>query len=287
MKMLRIQALGVIAMAAAVGGLVAAQSSEGTLKGWSSLTLGAEKALIFSATATMTVEETSHKATGKSAILFKTHSTVRFLGATGFEEETTSWIDATARRPLEFFQMRPSDSARRYLFMDGFIRQTSWEPPPENPGVEFARWRELATDDKRFTYADGTALQAGESPTDSYSLLYLLRDIDLSSDAATPREFTTIYRRHLMRVRVVPGERRRNEREALNEATGDVEKLKLRERRIKVKPIGEGASSFKGLAGMEGETEIWVDELTGALVEIDGAAPGFGATQVVLKSFRR
>ena len=289
MKRLRVHAMLVILTIAVLGGRAAADPSAGagTLKGWSSLTLGAEKAMIFSATATMTVGEASHKGTGKPAILFKTHSTVRLLGATGFEEETTSWIDSAGRRPLEFFQFRPADSARRYLFMDGFVRQTNWEPPAENPASEFGGWRELETSERRFTYADGTTLQTGESPTDFYSLLYLLRDIDLSSQTTAPREFTTIYRRHLMRIRVVPGEHRRNEREVLNEATGEVEKLNLRERRLKVKPLGEGAASFKGLAGMQGETEIWVDEMTGALVEIDGEAPGFGATQIVLRSFRR
>src|SRR5262245_46116539 len=206
MKTPRMQIMLIIVIGVAVTGPFATEPTKGTLKGWSSLTLGAEKAMIFSATATMTVTEESHKATGKPAILFKTHSTVRLLGATGFEEETSSWIDATKRQPLEFFQLRPADSARRYLFMDGFVRQTIWEPPSQDPSVEFAKWRDLGTDDKRFTFADGTTLQAGESPTDSYSLLYLLRDIDLASKTAAPREFTTIYRRHLMRIRVIPGE---------------------------------------------------------------------------------
>ena len=291
MKILRSLAMLTILFVFRPVGSIAAESAgpsdTGSLKGWTSLTLEAEKAMVFSAKATMTVAQAPHKGSGKTAILFKTHSKVTLLGATGFEEETTSWIDTAGRRPIEFFQLRPGDSARRYLFMDGFVRQTSWEPPADHPDVEFAKWRELETDDKRFTFADGSMPKKGESTTDSYSLLYLLRDIDLTSQTATPREFTTIYRRHLMRIRVVPGEHRRNEREVLNEATGEKEKLELRERRIKVKPLGEGASSYKGLAGMQGETEIWVDESSGALVEIDGDAPGFGATRVVLKSFRR
>lgn len=287
MKSFHLSIAVTVLAAGALGVLAATEPSKGSLEGWTSLTLGAEKAMIFSATATMTVEKAAYKKTGKPAILFKTHSKVRLLGATGFEEETTSWIDTEGRRALEFFQFRPSDSARRYLFMDGFIRQTNWEPPEDNPGIEFDKWRETETNDRRFTYADGTTLKTGESPTDSYSLLYLLRDLDLASQTTAPREFTTIYRRHLMRIRIVPGEHRRNQREVVNEATGNTEKLNLLERRVKVKPIGEGASSYKGLAGMQGETEIWVDERSGALVEIDGDAPGFGNTEIVLKSFRR
>lgn len=259
----------------------------GSLKGWTSLTLGAEKAVIFSASTVLTISEERQEATSRPSVVLKTHSTVRLLGATGFEEQTTSRIDRENGRPLEFFQLRPGDTARRYVFLDGIVRQTVWEPPAGDSAADFSRWREVETSDKRFTYADGSAPKAGESLTDFYSLIYLLRGPELSATPSEPKEFTTIYRRHLMRIRVIPGERRQSAREAVNEATGAAETLKLSELRIKIKPLGEEAGSFRGLMGMQGETEVWLDEASGALLEIDGEAPGFGPTQITLKSFRR
>ncbi|HEY3174143.1 MAG TPA: hypothetical protein VGK94_00110 [Candidatus Polarisedimenticolia bacterium] len=276
-----------VASALSLGTRAGVPDGTGSLKGWTSLTLGAEKAVLFTANADLTVSEGTHTGTGRPAVIFKTHSTVRLLGATGFEEETTSWIDREKRRPLEFFQLRPAESARRYLFLDGMVRQTNWEPPVEDKSGAFSRWKETETTDRRFSYADGSSPEAGESLTDFYSLIFLLRDLDLSAVSSEPREFTTIYRRHLMKIRVVPGERRRNEREALNEATGARETLKLSERRIKLKPLGAEAESFRGLMGMQGDTEIWLDEASGGLLEIDGEAPGFGATAITLRSFRR
>ncbi len=258
-----------------------------SLAGWTSLTLEARKALIFSGKSTIAVSEGTHSATGRPAVVFKTASMARVFGIKGFEEETTSYIDRERRRPLEFFQMRPRESARRYVFLQGSIRQTSWEPPEGGRDMAFGAWREIETIDRKFTYVDGATPRPDEWFTDFYSLLYLLRDVDLLADPKPAREYTTLYRRHLMRIRVTPGERRGNEREAFNEATGALEKLRLTERRISITPIGAGAESFRGLMGMQGEMEIWLDESCGALVEIDGDAPGMGAAKVELTSFRR
>jgi hypothetical protein len=41
------------------------------------------------------------------------------------------------------------------------------------------------------------------------------------------------------------------------------------------------------LMGMQGAVEIWVDEISGAPVELKGSAPGIGPTTVSLVSFRR
>lgn len=261
-------------------------ATEGPLAGWVSLTLAADKAMIFSARTTLSVAEKTHKGTGRPAVLFITESVARILGATGFSEKTTSWIDREKGQPIEFLQVRPGDNARRYVFLEGMVRQTNWEPPESSSSEDLEDWREVETVDRKLTFVDGTAPPSGEQLTDPYSLIYLLRHLDVAGSPGG-REFTTIYRRHLMRVRVVPGATRRNEREVLNESTGKTEKLKLRERSVKVTPVGEGASSYRGLLGMQGDTEIWLDEESGALLEINGEAPGFGATQVLLQSFRR
>src|SRR5262245_40770532 len=92
------------------------------LEGWTSLTLSAAKAVVLSAKATLDVSEGSHAGSGKPAIVFKTRSEARLFGATSFREETTSWIDRSSHRPLEFFQLRPGDNARRFLFLDGSVR---------------------------------------------------------------------------------------------------------------------------------------------------------------------
>jgi len=254
----------------------------GTLAGWKSLTLEGQKAVLFSASATLQVAQES-----RSVILFTTRSSAKILGAAGFTEQTTSRIDPKRGRSLELFQLRPGESARKYVFLDGIVRRTTWEPPENDPDCPFEQWREIETTDRKLTYADGSSLAAGERVTDSYSMIYLLRDMGLEAPSPEPREYVTLYRRHLVRIRLTAGERRSNEREVLNEATGSLDTLKLSERRIRIRPVGPGAEGFRGLMGMQGEIEAWADEPTGAIVEINGDAPGAGATQIHLKSFRR
>ncbi|HET9481903.1 MAG TPA: hypothetical protein VFP98_09120 [Candidatus Polarisedimenticolia bacterium] len=290
---------GTIALAvlAAVGSEIASAraaapdpESGAGLAGWTSLTLTASKAMIFSASSTLGVADGTDSESGRPAVVFTTRSRATLLGAVAFEEQTTSHIDRGTMRPVELLQIRPGESARRFRFLAGsagLVRQTSWEPPPDKPSIPFEQWRQVETEDRRFTYSDGSGPASGEWLTDFYSLIYLLSDIDLDEAAAGPREFTTIYRRHLVRIRVVPGERRQGERKARNEETGQDETLRLRERRIKLKPLGDDAGSFRGLMGMQGESEIWLDEQSGALLELNGRAAGFGETQVLLASFRR
>src|SRR5262249_36190231 len=162
----------------------------------------------------------------------------------------------STHRPLEFFQLRPRDNARRFLFQDGSVKQTTWEPPSSKPDSDFADWHEVETVDRKLTFADGSSPKPDEPVTDFYSLIYLLRDLQ-DNASGEPREFNTLYRRHVIRLRLVPGETRRNERQVVDESDGGTQTLKLHERRITIKPLGQGAESFRGLMGMQGETEIW------------------------------
>jgi len=278
--------LAAAASAAAVARQTAARDAD-DLRGWSRLTLGAQQALVLSATSTLDITNGSHPETGNPAIVLRTHSSASLLGAKGFEEETISYIDPRSHHPLEFVQIRPGSTARRFRFMGESVRQSNWSPPEGSPDAPFESWRRTEVSERKLLYPDGTPLAAGEWPTDFYSLIYLLRDLDLASDEASSREFTALYRRHLVRIVVTPGERRRNERTVRNDTTGKEETLRLDERAVSVRPVGEGADSFRGFLGMQGETRIWVDENSGAIVEIDGKAPALGATQVTLRSFRR
>jgi len=275
-----------VASAVMVAGVAVRAGERGSLEGWTSLTLSASKALIFSATTRLVATEAEWPGNGKPAVVLKTKSSARILGATGFSEETTSWIDRANHRPLEFFQLRPGDNARRFVFLDGSVRETTYEPPASAPDSEFDRWKEVETVDRKPAFSDGTHPSPDEPLTDFYSLIYLLRDLDLSS-ARAPKEFNTLYRRRVVRVRLIPGERRSREIDVVNEATGGQETLRLWQRRIEVKPLGRDAASFRGIMGMQGDTEIWLDEASGAILEIDGDAPGVGATQVLLTSYRR
>ncbi len=275
-----------VASSAAVARKTAAPEGD-DLRGWSSLTLGAEQALVLSATSTLGVTQGSHPETGKPAIILKTRLSASLLGAKGFEEETISYIDPRSHHPLEFVQIRPGSTARRFRFMGETVRQSIWAPPEGSPDAPFESWLRTEQSDRPLVYTDGKPMATGDWPTDFYSLIYLLGDLDLSSDAATSREFTALYRRHLIRILVTTGEGRRNERTVRNESTGRQETLHLDERAISVRPVGEGADSFRGILGMQGEARIWVDEKSGAIVEIDGRAPALGATQVTLRSFSK
>jgi len=257
------------------------------LRGWSSLTLGADKAMVVTATSTLGVARGIHPGTGRPAIVLKTRSVASLLGARGFEEETISYIDPHSHHPLEFVQIRPGDSARRFRFNGDIVSQSNWVPPKDSPDEPLESWSRTETSERKLVFANGEPMASGEWPTDFYSLIYLLGDLDLETDDPLSKEFTAMYRRHLVRVRVATGDRRTNERKAINEATGRSETLRLSERSVTVRPVGEGADSFRGFLGMEGETRIWLDEKSGAIVEIDGQAPTLGPTQVMLKSFRR
>ncbi|HET6372587.1 MAG TPA: hypothetical protein VFG76_04735 [Candidatus Polarisedimenticolia bacterium] len=274
--------------AAAVAAMGAARpTEESSLMGWKSLTLEAQKAALFSASTRLSVSEATQPGTGKPVHVLTTRSLARLLGATAFEEQTTSYIDSAKGRPVEFFQLRPGDSARRYLFLDGLVRQTTWEPLASKRDEDFKRWPEIETVDRRLTYADGTGPAGGEMLTDLYSMIYLLRDSDLSAAEPAPREFTALYRRHVVKIRITAGERRTQERTVTRESTGKQETLRLHERRLQIQPLGAGSDQFRGLMGMQGDTAIWVDEKSGAVVEISGSAPGIGATQATLVSFER
>jgi len=258
-----------------------------TLAGWRSLTLCASKPPLYEASATFKVAEATHAASGRPAVQFSTQSQATMLGVIGFNEETTSWIDAQKHGALEFFQLRPGESARRYLFQNGSIKQTSYGPPAENPGAPFDAWKEKETTERRFTFAEGGEAADGEPVVDAYSLIYLLRDIDLTEPRPAPKEFIVLHRRNLVRLRLTAEDQRTGERQVLDEKSGVQVTLKLTERRLKLQPQGEAAKSFRGLMGMQGETEIWVDQDSRALLEINGQASGFGATQVALTSFSK
>lgn len=267
--------------------LPAGEPTGSPLAGWSSLTLTARKALVFSVSTTLTVSEEGPAGSARPRVLFSTRSVARILGATGFEEETVSRIDREARRPLELLQIRPGEMARRFVFLEGAIRQTTWEPGEGRAGSDYRKWPEVETVERALAFADGTSPSPGEPILDFYSLIYRLAGMDLGPGAGKAQEFVTLYRRRLVRIRVTHGARRSTERNVVNEATGASETLRLRERRIRLEPLGESDDSFRGLLGMRGGSEIWLDEASGALVELDGDAPGLGAVQVTLSSYRR
>lgn len=263
-----------------------APAAEG-LRGWKSLTLKAESSPLYTGTITLQLSEGTHAATGRAAVILETRSEARLLGAIGLEERTTSWIDARDRRPLELFQMRPDDNARRFRYEAAGIVQTTWKPPEGRRGVPFEQWRELETTTRRAVLADGTPLPEGAWVTDAYALVAMLPDLSPASGAAGPKDFFVLQRRQVVRLRVTPGERRSRTRDVVNEADGRSLPLALGERRLDLTAEGEEGRNVRGLMGMQGAVEIWVDEISGAPVELKGSAPGIGPTTVSLVSFRR
>ncbi|MGH9869982.1 MAG: hypothetical protein ACREAA_17690 [Candidatus Polarisedimenticolia bacterium] len=283
---MRAWALGVALAACAAAPAGTAPEQVTSLKGWKSLTLKAGASALYTGSATLELAEGPHPHTGRAAIVLTTRSEARLLGAIGFEERSTSWIDAATRRPLELFQLRPGDVARRFRFEADGVRQTTWKPPEGNTGAPFEAWREQETTLRRPTFEDGSAVPEGEPLVDVYSLLYLLRDMDLSSPKAAAREFIVMQRRHAVRVVVTPLERRVQPREILDETSGGPRTVRLAERRLGLRAAGPGQAGVRGFLGLEGELEIWMEESGGALVEVRGNAPGVGATSLSLSSCR-
>jgi hypothetical protein len=255
------------------------------LAGWKSLTLKAAPSSLYTGSTTLDLSEGTHEATGRRALILATRSEARLLGAIGFEERTTSWIDAAARRPLELFQMRPGETARRFRFEPDQVLQTSWEPPADRPDAPFEQWRGQEGAARKLVLADGRPVPTGAWVTDPYALVLLVADVDAAPGAV--REFLVWKRRHAVRVRVAAGERREQAREVTDQARGRSVRLTLKERRLDVTPSDEEGQDVRGLMGMQGPIEIWIDESSGALVELRGAAPGIGPTSISLASFRR
>ena len=268
------------------GGPAAPMPSEG-LRGWKRLTLKTEPSPLYTGSITLELSEGTYAPAGRPAVILKTHAEARILGAIGLEERTTSWIDAQTRRPLELFQMRPDDSARRFRYETGGIVQTTWKPPEGRRGVPFEQWRELETTTRRAALADGTPLPEGAWVTDPYALVVLLPDQNSGNASPGPWEFFLLQRRQVVRLRVTPGERRSRTREVVDESDGKSRSLSLMERRLDLAAEGEEGQNVRGLMGMQGAVEIWVDEISGAPVEVRGTAPGVGPTAVSLVAFRR
>ncbi|HKY33824.1 MAG TPA: hypothetical protein VJV23_14935 [Candidatus Polarisedimenticolia bacterium] len=273
----------VLAAALAAG----AAPPEAHLKGWTRLTLASEPALLYSGSTTLEVREGTHPGTGRKAAILATRSAATLLGGIGLEEETTSWIDRSTGRPIELLQIRPAQSRRRLLYLDGAVRQTTWEPPEGNPAAPADAWPEVETAERKLLLPDGQAPPATEWMGDAYALIHALRGMDLRPADAVPREFNVLHRRRLVRMRVEPGPARVQERTVRDEGSGAPVTLRLTERRLLLKGSGEEGGSVRGLLGMQGDLEMWVDVDSGALVEIRGAVPGLGPAAVSLASFRR
>jgi len=278
-----------VAVAAAAGGRPMAAPDRPaepvtfSLKGWRGITLGFERPPLASAEARLETREGKHPASGKRAVIFTTRSRATLLGARGFEEETTSYIDPESNRPIELDQLRPGDSSRTYTFQGTSIQQTVRQPAEGESAADPETWSLVESAEKTPSFSNGDSPDSDDWITDFYSLIAILGRADRQSHRA--REFVTLYRRHLVRVRVTPGETRTVERAVVDESTGERRTVTLRERRLTITPLGEDADSFRGLLGMRGETEFWVEEGSGAPVEITGSAPVIGQVKVSLRSF--
>jgi hypothetical protein len=257
----------------------------GSLRGWKSLTLKAEPSSLYTGSSTLEMTEGIHAASGRPAVILSTRSEARLLGAIGFEERTTSWIDAATRRPLELFHMRPGETARRFRFEPGQVLQTTWEPPADRSDAPFEQWREQETVTRKAVFADGAPVPADAHVTDPYALIHLVGGMDAAPGATT--EFLVWKRRQVARLRVTVAGRRTRARDVTDESLGKVVSLTLAERRLDLTPSGEDGRDVRGLMGMRGPIEIWIDESSGAPVELRGDAAGLGPTVVSLASFRR
>jgi len=253
-----------------------------SLRGWTRLTLTAQESPLYSGSIDIEVSEKTHEPSGRAAVVVETRSHARFLGAIGFEENSTSWIDPSTKKPFELFQIRPGDGARRFRFMPEGVQVTTWEAPGGKKNVPFKEWPAEENPPRQATFADGSPVPASAALVDPYALLYLLRDGDVSGS----REFILMQKRHAVKITVTTADRRVRERTATDDSTGKPVTFRLAERRLELKASGEGDAP-RGLLGMEGDLAIWMDEAGGAIVEVRGSAPAVGPTSLSLTSFRR
>ncbi len=256
------------------------------LAGWSALTLESDPpGPLLSATVRLELSGAVHEASGRPAIVLRTSSDVRLMGAVGLRERTASCLDLETGRPFELLRVRPGESARRVQFLEGRVRVTNWEPAPGGQDGGEAAWSETGTSERPLRFPDGGAPAASERITDAYALVYLLRKMDLASGGAASDAFAVLHRRRLARVRLEAGERRSRSIDLLDESGGAQVTLAVRERLMTVRPADPDASD--SLLGMQGPATIWVEEAGGAPLEIAGRLPAAGPVRLVAISFRR
>lgn len=288
MRWLRIFLLAGTLLPAAGARLSAAADSD-LLAGWKRLVLADRKALFLRGEVTLTLSPASYSPpvpageTGSiPALLLTTESRMSIFGFQKIANKTESYLDPATNRSFEFFRIKKDRSAKRILFLEESYRQIQTRPHGEKKNIPVDRWEVFQDEVRPYRYPDGRRLEEGVALHDSFALLYLIMQADLSGPDRS-QEFVVVSKGKLIRVRVRAGETRNKVRKVRDLSTGRTRRLHLREKALTLTPIGEGAEEMKFLS-MKGEIEIWLEEKSQTIVEVSGEIPRVGRLELKIKA---
>ncbi len=268
---------------------LAAAADSDLLAGWKKLVLADRKALFLRAEVILTLSPASYsppvpagEARSIPALLLTTESRMSIFGFQKVANKTESYLDPATNRSIEFFRVKKDRSAKRILFLEGFYRQIQTRPHDKKKNIPVDRWEVFQDEERLYRYPDGKPLEEGVSLHDSFALLYLIMQADLSGPDRS-QEFVVLSKGKLLRVRIRAGETRNRVRKVRDLSTGKTRRLHLREKSLTLIPIGAGAEKMNFLS-MKGEIEIWLEEKSQTIVEVSGEIPRVGRLELKLKA---
>jgi len=235
---------------------------------WHTLAMSAHSGVFLSGRVRLTLDESAERT------LLETSTSARFFGAVVARSRTLSTLDPATGRTREYLSFSPH-AGRQYVFNEhGYVvRRLS---PREGYDAPLAGWD--VTSDEAFAYPQGAD---GPLPVfDPYGMLLHLERLPLNRPGDQAELFVATSsgpRRYTIRV----GESRQERRTFRDGATRDRRTLDTEEFRLLVEPEA-GGDDERGLLGMRGSVEIWVEARSKTLIRVSGKVPDVPG-RVVLK----
>ncbi|MBI4161140.1 MAG: hypothetical protein HY509_01680 [Acidobacteria bacterium] len=259
--------------------------------GWRKIVLSGRKALVLHGEVTLTLSTTSYELQELSspagpipAVLLATESRMSLFGVPRVATRTSSYLRPPDYRSLEFIEVKEGRSAKRLLFQGGACRQVRTRPPRGRENLPVTEWEVYEDEELPLLLPGGEPLPEGTALHDSYALLFLASRTDWEG-AGGGGEFVVVSRGRPLRVAMRPGRRHETIRRIRNLSTGETLSRQLKEREVILAPVGDGGEET-GLLAMRGEVEVWVEEGSGALLEVSGKIPDVpGRTVLKIRAF--
>ena len=265
-------------------------SDSGFLNGWKRIVLADRKALVMHGQVTLSFSRILFEPGEKmaeippvAALVLETETRMSLFGVNKVSTSTWSTMEEATGKSLVFREIKKGKSTKEYWFREDSFQKIRTRPPEGDRNAPQVRWETFQDERIPYILPDGTALPPGTMVHDSYALLYLLTEADLSGPGGSV-EFVVISKGKLVRVVLRAGGIRENRRKIRDLSTGENRWLQLRERELLLAP-GEGESPEVSFLSMKGEVKIWVEEETHTLLEVSGKIPGVpGRTVLRIKA---
>lgn len=235
---------------------------------WRTLELSAHSGVFMSGRVVLTIDEAAERR------LLGTSTTARVFGALVARSRTQSIMDPATGMAHEYTSFSPK-RGRHYIFnATGYtVKKLT---PREGYDAPLAAWDVSSSED--FAYPEGAE---GLLPVfDPYGLLLNLKRLELNRPGDEAVLFVATSRgpqRYTIRV----GESRRQQRSYKHEPSGKNRTVDIEELLLLFEPDEQEADD-RGLLGMRGSIEIWVEARSKTLIRVSGKVPDIPGL-VVLK----